>query len=140
MRVVLIAIVSSLLAACATPRAADGGAPPGSGLEPAFAAVETARELKKQKTTDHALGWKVEMVAGRARWFACESADTCGPKRVDVPASSILALKVVGRAKATLEDGSTGGESDVYDITLKLDPSTTRAGSTYDSNHGLTVH
>jgi hypothetical protein len=135
-----VILLSAVLAACATPVAADGGARPGSGLEPAFAAYETARELKNQKTTDHVFGWKVEMVAGRAHYFACESAETCGSKRVDVPASSILALKVVGRTKPTLEDGTTGGECDVYDITLKLDPSTNRAGSTWDPNRGLSVH
>lgn len=129
----------TILSAC-TPMLGDRTVVrPASGYEPVFAAYQTGRELQKQKSTQQVFGWQLEVGAGRARYFSCASAESCGSRPVDIAASSVLAVKTIGRAAPTLDDGSTGSETEVYELTLKVDEAVTRGGAAYDSNRGLMV-
>jgi hypothetical protein len=119
-------------AACAAlPRATETPRP-GSPIDAAAAGALEAHELAEGAPKETAYGWKLEIAGERARYFACSTADACTFQKVDVPAASVRATKVVRRTRPTREDGTSVEEVDVYELTLVRDESTTRGGSTWD--------
>lgn len=103
----------------------------------AAAAGLTAHELATGATTTVVFGWHLEVAGGHARFYACEDETTCGMHRVELPASEIAAMSVVGRTLTQQPDGHDG-EQDIVRLTLRHPLArTSRAGEVYDENHGL---
>jgi hypothetical protein len=123
------------LVACAAPREGVHSASP---VDAAIASGMAADELAKGKPSEVVLGWKLEVIGERARFFACTAEDTCGERVVEVPAKSLVAVKTVGRARPKRDDGSSAPETDVLRLTLANDVSTSRGGVASDPHRGLT--
>lgn len=126
------ALLPSLLlcAGCLWPRA-EGGA--GSPLDVAAAGAMEAKELSEGPPEQKVYGWRLEIAGGRAQYSVCTAADACTFRRVDVAAESVRATKVVSRARPAREDGTTGDEVDVFELTLRHDVPTSRGGVTTDA-------
>lgn len=113
------------------PRAADA-------YDVVTAGAMTAGELAKGHPDKSVYGWKVQLGGGRLTYYACSAIDACSQRSMEVPAESLAAMKVVGRARPTLEDGTLGEEIDVVQLTLTKDVQTTRGGASSDAR-GLVV-
>ncbi len=134
--VLLASASASALVACVAPREGVHSATP---LDAAVASGMAVDELAKAKKQDIVYGWKLEIAGERARFFACTAEDVCGDRVVEVPAKSLVAVKVIGRARPTRDDGSTGEETDVLRVTLANDTATSRGGVVADPHRGLTL-
>jgi hypothetical protein len=137
MRFSLVTSLSVLLAvACVAPREGVHSATP---IEAAVASGMAANELARSKPEQFVLGWKLDVIGDRARFFSCTAEDTCGERLVEVPAKALLAVKIVGRARPLLDDGVTADETDVLRFTIANDVTTSRGGVAADPHRGLTI-
>ena len=78
-------------------RRAARGRHSATAVDAAIASGMAVDELANAKGQEVVFGWKLGIVGDRARFFACTAEDACGERLVDVPAKSLLAVKVVGR-------------------------------------------
>ena len=103
---------------------ATGNPRPADPLDAAVAGALQAQELAEGPPQQTAYGWQLEIVGERARYFVCSAAEVCTFQRVDVPASSLRATKLVARGRA-----ADGVDVDVYELTLVRDDSAARNGA-----------
>ncbi|MDB4937780.1 MAG: hypothetical protein JWP87_4752 [Labilithrix sp.] len=130
-------VVALLFAAsCAAPRE---GVHSATAADAAIASGMAVEELATAKKEQVVLGWKLEVIGDRARFFACSAEDACGERVVEVPAKALLSFKVVGRARPTRDDGTVAEETDVVRVTLAKDTTTSRGGVVADPHRGLTL-
>lgn len=104
----------------------------------AFAGAMTANQLARGASEKTVFGWQLEIIGERARYFACTAENACTFRPVEVPAKSLVAKRVVNRTHPAREDGTSGEEVDVLQLTLAGEVQTTRGGISSDAR-GLVV-
>jgi hypothetical protein len=124
-------------AACVHPRQERPA--PGGPYDVAVAGGATAIELAQGKTERTVLGWQLAVRGDRAKYFACSAEDACTADPVEIPAKTLLGVKVIGRARPVHPDGTSGDEVDVLRLTVSREPAGTSRGGMSSDGRGLIV-
>jgi hypothetical protein len=135
-RLTRVVATAGLLACVTTPKAGVHTATP---MDAAIGAGMAADEIARSKGEEVIVGWKLTVIGDRARLFQCTSENTCGERPLDLPASSVVAVKVVGRVRPVRDDGSLASETDVLRVTVARGVTTSRGGVAIDPNRGVSV-
>ncbi len=101
-------------------------------------AVMAADELAKSKGEEIVFGTRLSFEGSSARFFQCTSEESCTERRIEVPASAVVAIKKVGRTWPQ-SDRPADEATEILRITLTRGGTTSRGGVAVDSNRGLSM-
>lgn len=116
-------------AACVT--APREGVHPATPADAIVAGALAASELQGE-TKETVFGWQLEVVGGKAKYYACTALDACSFRPVTIDVSALVATKVVSRVSPIRDDGTSAPEVDVVQLTLARERTTKRGGVSTD--------